>query len=231
MNQPRVVGTSYRDTIKFSDSLTGCRWGGIHNFMRAYPCKDWTATEYIDCEFKQHEGKLIKVGQTWHEDPNHPVRIYGEDTHFCYGDSYEARKVAEECLPFFPVDTFISVDMIECFQHIETHVLEFWKKYADIMFIATEEPINYMPRIVESSACFWVLHNPRFVTVINPAESKDILTVNNVFYEPMLDTIGAGDYFAGKFLEQLYDPAVKIVDTLKVMEDVAEMLRKQNGKV
>lgn len=218
-----VVGTDYMDYRDFVGGRIG-RKGGIHNFMRAYPDCDHLVTDYRKCWFKPHNGKMVKTNDhSFGQVPN--IELPERDIHFCYGDSIAVFPTALQSLPKLSSSNFISVDLIDPFEKQNMEVLEFWAKYANYIFVATEREIMDIPRIVQNSKALWIFHNPKWV--ITMCGNKPPLRTENPYYEEFVDTIGAGDYFAGCILRRLFDETGTI-DELEACKEVASMLRTQN---
>jgi hypothetical protein len=228
MNKLRVVGTSYTDHMLLANGIRLQRSGGIHNFKRAYgPSCELHGIDDCSCDFKEFDGKLNKVGQT-------PLRLFDEDdklldtdSHFCYGDSYNVYRMAKVEVPLFSSKTFISVDLLNPFQYADVGILQFWGQYADYIFLATQERVTSVPRIASDSKALWVFHNPKFVTLMFPSRYKGIIALENPCYIPMLDTIGAGDYFAGCTLRRIFEETGEL-DIENTFVEVFNMLKVQN---
>lgn len=223
-----VVGTDYVDYKDYVGGRIGIR-GGIHNFIRSYPNCDVLGTDKINCWFQPINGKMKKVMERVVDDGfGLDTKIPNRDIHVCYGDSQLVLNLAKKYLPKMPSNRFVSVDMINPFDKISTHALEFWSKYADFIFVAADAKPSGIPRIVENSEAIWIFHNPKWVIAMygrnNPIEYE------NPYYEELLDTIGAGDYFAGCLLRRLFDETGSI-DIEESCKEVAEMLKVQNEEI
>lgn len=222
-NNLLLVGTSYTDYRDFVGGRIGMK-GGIHNVLRAYPDCDALATDSKKCWFKQIDNKLVKEFES--ASMTHGVtELKNRDMHFCYGDSDIVLSLAKEWLPKLSSKRFVSVDMIQPFRNVPADVLEFWSKYADFIFVATDKEITEIPRIVRNSEALWIFHNPKWV--ITMCGDLPPIKTENPYYEEFMDTIGAGDYFAGCILRRLFDETGTI-DELEACEEVASMLRIQN---
>lgn len=217
-----VVGTDYMDYRDFVGGRIGLK-GGIHNFIRAYPDCDHLITNYVKCWFKEKDGKMVKVNEKYIGECK--IELPDRDMHICYGDSYDPLTLSMMAIPKMASDTFISVDMIKPFHKLSEHNLRFWAAHADFIFVATEREIDGIPRIVKNSKALWIFHNPKWV--ITMCGDKPPLRTENPYYQEFMDTIGAGDYFAGCILRRLFDETGTI-DELEACEEVANMLRIQN---
>lgn len=226
-NKLMVVGTKYIDYRDF----IGCRIGqpgGIFNFMKAYGednC-DYLITDYRKCWFSPKEDKMVKTKERFEGCDS--VSIPNVDCHICYGDSLHIYTLAKKALPYNDSETFVSVDFIRPFHEIDGEVLEFWGKYADFIFVAADDQkFEDIPKVVRDSKALWIFHNPKWVITMCPWHSNEILTFENEFYEPMLDTIGAGDYFAGCILRKLFEEGGNL-EIKESFEEVRNILKVQN---
>lgn len=220
-----VVGTDYMDYRDFVGGKIGRR-GGIFNFMRAYPECDHLITDIRKCWFKEKNGKMVKTAE---KDVativDFELELPDQDMHICYGDSNTPFGIAQDFIPKMSSDTFISVDMIKPFHKVPDHILKFWAEHANYIFVAVEKEVRGIPRIVKNSKALWIFHNPKWV--ITMCGNKPPIRTENPYYEEFLDTIGAGDYFAGCILRRLFDESGTI-DELEACKEVASMLRTQN---